>query len=86
MTGAYAEQAAKIIDGMNENFIKERFYAIPLESLPSINSHNANPRGPVKIYAQNCLQAPAECSQPAIEASYRAASKCFMFMYFLLPH
>ena len=23
---------------------------------------------------------------PAIEASYRAASKCFMFMYFLLPH
>ena len=46
MTGAYAEQAAKIIDNMNWNFIKERFYAIPLESLPRINSHNANPRMP----------------------------------------
>lgn len=34
VTGVYAEQAAKIIDGMNGNFIKERFYAIPLESLP----------------------------------------------------
>ena len=40
VTGAYAEQAAKIIDSMNGNFIKERFYAIPLESLPRINSHN----------------------------------------------
>jgi hypothetical protein len=46
VTGAYAEQAAKIIDGMNGNFIKERFYAIPLESLPRINSHNASPRMP----------------------------------------
>ena len=46
VTGAYAEQAAKIIDGMNGNFIKERFYAIPLESLPRINSLNANPRMP----------------------------------------
>ena len=46
MTGAYAEQAAKIINSMNENFIKERFYAIPLESLPRINSHNAKPRMP----------------------------------------
>lgn len=46
VTGAYAEQAAKIIDGMNGNFIKERFYAIPLENLPRINSHNANPRMP----------------------------------------
>ena len=46
VTGAYAEQAAKIIDGMNENFIKERFYAIPLESLPNVNSHNAKPRMP----------------------------------------
>lgn len=45
-TGAYAEQAAKIIDNMNGNFIKERFYAIPLESLPRVNSHNAKPRMP----------------------------------------
>ena len=42
--------------------------------------------GTVKNYAQNCLQAPAEWSQPAIETSSKAASKCFMFMYFLLPH
>lgn len=46
MTGAYAEQAAKIIDSMNGNFIKERFYAIPLESLPNVNNHNAKPRMP----------------------------------------
>ena len=46
VTGAYAEQAAKIIDGMNGNFIKERFFAIPLENLPRINSHNAKPRMP----------------------------------------
>jgi hypothetical protein len=46
MTGAYAEQSAKIIDNMNGNFIKERFYAIPLKNLPRINSHNAKPRMP----------------------------------------
>ena len=46
VTGAYAEQVAKIIDNMNGNFIKERFYAIPLENLPRINSHNASPRLP----------------------------------------
>lgn len=44
VTGAYAEQSAKIIDSMNGNFIKERFYAIPLENLPRVNNHNANPR------------------------------------------
>ena len=44
MTGAYAEQTAKIIDNMNGNFIKERFYAIPLENLPRVNNHNASPR------------------------------------------
>lgn len=46
VTGAYAEQAAKIIDSMNGNFIKERFYAIPLKDLPRINSHNVKPRMP----------------------------------------
>lgn len=46
VTGAYAEQSAKIIDNMNGNFIKERFYAIPLENLPHVNSHNAKPRMP----------------------------------------
>lgn len=45
-TGAYAEQAAKIIDGMNGNFIKERFYAIPLEELSNVNKHNAKPKLP----------------------------------------
>lgn len=46
VTGAYAEQAAKITDSMNGNFIKERFYAIPFENLPHVNSHNAKPRMP----------------------------------------
>ncbi len=40
----------------------------------------------VKIYVQIHLQARAECSQPAMKASSRATSKCFMFLYFLLPH
>lgn len=47
VTGAYAEQTAKIIDSMNGNFIKERFYAIPPENLPRINNHNAKPRLPL---------------------------------------
>ena len=46
VTGAYAEQAAKIIDNMNGNFIKERFYAIPLENLSRVNNHNTKPRMP----------------------------------------
>ena len=46
VTGAYAEQAAKIIDSMNGNYIKERFYAIPLENLPRVNNNNANLRMP----------------------------------------
>ena len=43
---AYAEQTAKIIDSINGNFIKERFYAIQLENIPHINSHNSKPRLP----------------------------------------
>ena len=42
--------------------------------------------GTVKNYAQIRLQTLAECGQPAIETSSGAASKCFIFMYFLLPH
>lgn len=46
MTGAYAEQVTKIIGYMNGNFIKERFYAIPLEELSKVNKHNAKPKLP----------------------------------------
>ena len=46
MTGAYAEQVTKIIDGMNGNFIKERFYAIPSENLPHVNEYNSKPSLP----------------------------------------
>ena len=42
--------------------------------------------GVVKSYAQISLQTPAERGQPAIETSSRVASKCFIFIYFLLPH
>lgn len=45
----------------------------------------SNRFGPVKIYAQNYLQAPAEWSQSAMKASSRAVSKCFMFIYFFAP-
>ena len=41
MTGAYAEQVTKIIGYMNGTYIKEKFYAIPLEELSKVNKHNA---------------------------------------------
>ena len=43
-------------------------------------------KGSVKSYAQISLQSKTERSQPAKEASSHATSKCFMFIYFLLPH
>lgn len=46
MTGAFAGQVAKIIGYMNSNFIKEKFYAIPLEELSKVNKHNAKPKLP----------------------------------------
>lgn len=54
MTGAYAEHTAKIIGYMNGNFIKEKFYAIPLEELPNVNKQNEKPRLPfIKIPVQS---------------------------------
>lgn len=46
MTGAYAEQAAKIISYMNDTYINEKFYAIQLEKLSYVNKHNAKPKLP----------------------------------------
>lgn len=46
ITGAYAEQVTKIISYMNGNFIKEKFYAIPLEELSKVNKHNTKPKLP----------------------------------------
>lgn len=46
MTGAYAEQVTKIIGYMNGNFIKEKFYVIPLEELSKVHKHNAKPKLP----------------------------------------
>ena len=38
------------------------------------------------IFRKMVYRAWHERSQPAMEASSTAASRCFMFMYFLLPH
>ena len=46
ITGAYAEQVTKIISYMNGTYIKEKFYAIPLEELSKVNKHNAKPKLP----------------------------------------
>lgn len=46
VTGAYAEQVTKIISYMNGTYIKEKFYAIPLEKLSNVNKHNAKPKLP----------------------------------------
>ena len=45
-TGAYAEYVAKIIGHMNGTYIKEKFYAIPLEELAKVNRGNAKPSLP----------------------------------------
>ena len=45
-TGAYAEYVAKIIGYMNGPYIKEKFYAIPLEEIAKVNRENAKPRLP----------------------------------------
>ena len=45
-TGAYAEYTAKIISYMNGTYIKEKFYAIPLEELSKVNRENAKPSLP----------------------------------------
>ena len=42
--------------------------------------------GPVKIYAQMYLQAPADLKSAGNGSSSKATFKCFMFMYFLQPH
>ena len=47
---------------------------------------NKTGRGSVKSYAQKSKQAAKEKSRYAMEESPRATSRCFMFMYFLLPH
>ncbi|MBQ4153908.1 MAG: hypothetical protein IJE01_01745 [Clostridia bacterium] len=45
-TGAYAEQAARIIRCMNGGYVKQKFYAIPLERLPNVCKDNAEPKLP----------------------------------------
>ena len=52
MTGAYAEQVTKIISYMNGTYIKEKFYAIPLEKLSNVSKHNAKPKLP--FYKKPC--------------------------------
>ena len=46
VTGAYAEQAARIIRCMNGGYVKQKFYAIPLEKLPNVSKDNAVPKLP----------------------------------------
>ena len=46
VTGAYAEQVTKIISYMDGTYIKEKFYAIPLEKLSNVSKHNAKPKLP----------------------------------------
>ena len=58
-----------------------------------VESETQTPDGPtearigsVNLYAQKSKQAAKEKSRYAMEESPRATSRCFMFMYFLLPH
>ena len=50
------------------------------------SSRSASGIGSVKDFSQIGLQTLLYRSQPAMEASSMAASRCFIFMCFLLPH
>ena len=53
----------------------------------SIQKSEAIKKGVVsRVFRTLSLQTLGERSQPAIETSSRFVSKCFIFMYFLLPH
>lgn len=53
----------------------------------SIQKSEAIKKGVVsRVFRTLSLQTLGERSQPAIETSARIVSKCFIFMYFLLPH
>ena len=62
------------------------FDAVPAVKMDAGTLNGALTFGSVKSYAQMSLQSKTERSQPAKEASSHAPSKCFMFIYFLLPH
>ena len=65
---------------------------VPVEKLkpakynPRKDLKPGDPAGSVNLYAQKSKQAAKEKSRYAMEESPRATSRCFMFMYFLLPH
>lgn len=53
VTGAYAEQAERIIRCMNGSYVKQKFYAVPLERLPNVSWDNAVPKLP--FYEVGCI-------------------------------
>ena len=59
---------------------------VNIEKNAPVRLLNAIKQGSVKSYAQKSKQAAKEKSRYAMEESPRATSRCFMFMYFLLPH
>ena len=72
------------------------FFAKCIFQIPDFRKNSALPvtnrtfrfgySGSVNLYAQKSKQAAKEKSRYAMEESPRATSRCFMFMYFLLPH
>ena len=75
-----AQYVWELLDGVS--FETEETVHELLDHNSFLNNHD----GSVKSFSQISLQPLGERSQPAIEASSRMASKCFIFMYFLLPH
>ena len=74
----------------DDNFVSSPQFHISLDLGYSLFVSGAliviKDKGSVKSYAQISLQSKTERSQPAKEASSHATSKCFMSIYFLLPH
>ena len=75
------------LNAINENLekIKQNQYML-YQQVVSIRENTDIISGSVKSYAQKSKQAAKEKSRYAMEESPRATSRCFMFMYFLLPH
>ena len=75
----------EVLDFSNDP-LKKGAFCIKIRNLFKISSKSGHEGVVSRNFRKMVCRAWHERSQPAMEASSRAASRCFMFMYFLLPH
>ena len=71
------------LDTVIERFVNIAIHVGEFNAAFDVEEHQL---GSVNLYAQKSKQEAKEKSRYAMEESPRATSRCFMFMYFLLPH